>query len=59
MSREAAKKIVDLMIQHGAEQNAVLAEIQPICSADEFQKGLDRKAPARRFPGPIHKARHT
>jgi hypothetical protein len=27
---EAAKKIVDLMIKHGAEQNAILAEIQPI-----------------------------
>jgi hypothetical protein len=24
MSREAAKKIVDLMIKHGAEQNALL-----------------------------------
>jgi hypothetical protein len=38
MSREAAKKIIDLMVKHGAEQNAVLAEIEPICSADEFQK---------------------
>ena len=38
MSREAAKKIIDLMIKHGAEQNAVLAEIEPICSDDEFQK---------------------
>jgi hypothetical protein len=37
MSREAAKKIIDLMVKHGAEQNAVLAEIEPICSADEFQ----------------------
>jgi hypothetical protein len=37
MSREAAKKIVDLMIKHGAEQNAVLAEIQSICAEDEFQ----------------------
>ena len=35
---EAAKKIVDLMIKHGAEQNALLAEIRPICSDDEFQK---------------------
>jgi hypothetical protein len=26
MSREAAKKIIDLMLRHGAEQNAVLAE---------------------------------
>ena len=38
MSREAAKKIVDLMIKHGAEQNAILAEIQSICADDEFQK---------------------
>jgi hypothetical protein len=30
MSREAAKKIVDLMIKHGAEQNALLAETEPI-----------------------------
>jgi hypothetical protein len=38
MSREAAKKIVDLMIKHGAEQNALLAETEPICSDYEFQK---------------------
>jgi hypothetical protein len=38
MSREAAKKIVDLMITHGAEQNAVLAEIQSICADHEFQR---------------------
>ena len=36
MSREAAKKIVGLMIKHGAGQNAVLAEIQSICDDDEF-----------------------
>jgi hypothetical protein len=36
MSREAAKTIIDLMIRHGAEQNAVLAEIQSICTDDEF-----------------------
>jgi len=36
MSREAAKKIVNL-IKHGAEQDAVLAEIQSICADDEFQ----------------------
>jgi hypothetical protein len=36
MSREAAKKIIDLMIKHGAEQNAVLAEIQSICTDHEF-----------------------
>src|ERR671922_248934 len=34
---QPAKKIIDLMVKHGAEQNAVLAEIEPICSADEFQ----------------------
>ena len=38
MSREAAKKIIDLMIRHGAEQNAVLTEIQSICTEDEFRK---------------------
>jgi hypothetical protein len=38
MSREAAKKIVDLMVRHGAEQDAVLAEIQSICADHEFQK---------------------
>jgi hypothetical protein len=38
MSREAAKKIVDLVIRHGAEQNAVLAEIQSTCTDDEFRK---------------------
>ena len=38
MSREAAEKIVNLMIKHGAEQNALLTEIHPICSDDEFQK---------------------
>jgi hypothetical protein len=27
MPREAAKKIMDLMVKHGAEQNAVLTEI--------------------------------
>jgi hypothetical protein len=37
MSREAAKKVVDLMIKHSAEQNAILAEIQFICADDEFQ----------------------
>jgi hypothetical protein len=38
MSREAAKQIIDLMIKHGTEQNAVLAEIQSICTDDEFRK---------------------
>jgi hypothetical protein len=38
MSRQAAKKIIDLMVRHGAEQNAVLAEVQSICTDDEFRK---------------------
>jgi hypothetical protein len=38
MSREAAKKILDLMIKHGAEQDAVLAEIQSICDDDDFER---------------------
>jgi hypothetical protein len=37
MSREAAKKIIDLMLRLGAEQNAALAEIRSICAEDEFQ----------------------
>jgi hypothetical protein len=36
MSHEAVKKIVDLMVKHGAEQNAILAEVQSICADDEF-----------------------
>ena len=38
MSREAAKKIIDLVVKHGAEQNAVLAEIRSVCTDDEFQR---------------------
>jgi hypothetical protein len=38
MSREAAKKILDLIIRQGAEQDAILAEVQPICSDDEFAR---------------------
>lgn len=38
MSREAAKKIIDLMLKHGAEQNAVLVEVKSICTEDEFHK---------------------
>jgi hypothetical protein len=37
MSREAAKKIIDLMVRHGAEQDAVLAEIRSVCTDEEFQ----------------------
>ena len=38
MSREAAKKIIDLVVKHGAEQNAILTEVQSMCAEDEFQK---------------------
>lgn len=38
MSREAARKIIDLMVKHGAEQDAILAEIRSVCTDDEFQK---------------------
>jgi hypothetical protein len=38
MSREAAKKIVDLMVKHAAEQNAALAEVQGMCTEIEFQE---------------------
>ena len=38
MSREAAKKIIDLLVKHGAEQNAILAEVQSMCAEDEFRK---------------------
>jgi hypothetical protein len=38
MSREAAKKIVDLMVRHAAEQNATLVEIQGTCTESEFRE---------------------
>jgi hypothetical protein len=38
MSREAAKKIIDLMVKHGAEQNAILAEVRSVCADDEFRR---------------------
>jgi hypothetical protein len=38
VSREAAKKIIDLMIRHGADQNALLSEIESICTDHEFRK---------------------
>jgi hypothetical protein len=37
MSRSAAKRIMDLMVKHGAEQDAVLAEVQPLCTETEFE----------------------
>lgn len=38
MSRDAAKKIVELVIKHGAEQDQVLSDIQSMCSEDEFSQ---------------------
>jgi hypothetical protein len=38
MSHEAAKKIMDLVIRQGAEQNQVLLDIQPICSQEDFRR---------------------
>jgi hypothetical protein len=36
MSREAAKKIIDLVVKQGAEQSAILAEVQSMCAEDEL-----------------------
>jgi hypothetical protein len=36
MSKEAAKRIVDPMLRHGAEQNQVLQDIMPLCSDEDF-----------------------
>jgi hypothetical protein len=38
MSCERARKIIDLMVKHGAEQNAILAEVRSVCADDEFQE---------------------
>ena len=38
MSKEAAKLILDVLIRHAAEQDAVLAEIKKLCTEDEFNK---------------------
>jgi hypothetical protein len=38
MSRDAAKKGLDLVLKHGAEQDLVLSEIKPSCSDDEFKQ---------------------
>jgi hypothetical protein len=37
MSREAARKVADLVMRHGAEQDQVLIDIRPLCSLDEFE----------------------
>ena len=38
MSRDAAKKILSLMIKQAAEQNQILVEVQPTCSQEEFDR---------------------
>jgi hypothetical protein len=38
MSRDAAKMIMDVAIRNVAEQDAVLIEIRPLCTDDEFNE---------------------
>ncbi|MDI1346897.1 MAG: hypothetical protein PSV22_22805 [Pseudolabrys sp.] len=38
MSREAAKKIVELIVKQGAEQNQILLDIESTCSKEEFAR---------------------
>ena len=38
MSRDAAKMIMDVAIKNVAEQDAVLIEIQSLCTVDEFSE---------------------
>jgi hypothetical protein len=38
MSRAAAKIIMDVAIRNAAEQDAVLIEIRPLCTEDEFNE---------------------
>jgi len=38
MSRDAAKIIMDVAIKHAAEQDAALAQIQSLCTEDEFKE---------------------
>ena len=38
MSREAAKIIMEIFIRNAAEQDAVLTEIQPLCTEEEFNE---------------------
>jgi hypothetical protein len=36
MSRDAARVILDTVLRHGAEQDAVLSEIQERCTVEDF-----------------------
>jgi hypothetical protein len=38
MSRDAAKIVTELVTRNAAEQDAVLAEIQSLCTEDEFNE---------------------
>ena len=38
MSRDAAKAIMEVAIRNAAEQDAVLAQIQSLCTEDEFRE---------------------
>jgi len=38
MSRDAAKIIMKVVARNAAEQDAVLTEIQPLCTEDEFNE---------------------
>jgi hypothetical protein len=38
MSREAAKIVMELVTRNAAEQDAVLTEIQSLCTEDEFNE---------------------
>jgi hypothetical protein len=38
MSRDAAKIVMELVTRNAAEQDAVLTEIQSLCTEDEFNE---------------------
>jgi hypothetical protein len=38
MSQQAAKVIMDVVTRNAAEQDAALAEIQSLCTEDEFKE---------------------
>ncbi len=38
MSRQAAKLLLDVIVRHGAEQDAALADIEKLCTKDEFDR---------------------
>ena len=38
MSRDAARKVLDVMARHSAEQDAAVGEIQALCTEEEFKE---------------------